>query len=108
MQHRRIRQQASASGDVKLPTSTSETVSPIEEEESVQVGDRVLLAFNDEPGRQHTIAVTADRTDEAMGVFSTDNRAGKALLGAMIEDEILIPWGEKSRSATILRIARPS
>jgi RNA polymerase sigma-70 factor, ECF subfamily len=31
--------------------------------ETVKVGDRVLLTFNDEPGRQHTIVVTADRTD---------------------------------------------
>lgn len=72
------------------------------------IGDRVLLSFNDEAGRQRTIIVTADRTDEAMGVFSADNRVGTALLGAMIEDQILIPWAEKDRNATILRIARPS
>ena len=64
--------------------------------------------FNDEPGRQHTIVLTSDRSDEVMGVYAADSRLAKALLGAMIEQEILIPWGQQVRYATILRIAKPS
>lgn len=66
------------------------------------------MHHNDEHGRQHTILIASDRADDAMGVYAAGHVVSRALLGAMIEDEIQIPSGEKARSATILRIARPS
>ncbi|HEV2223867.1 MAG TPA: AAA domain-containing protein [Candidatus Acidoferrales bacterium] len=84
------------------------TASILAEETFVEVGDRVVVTFNDEPGRQHTIVISADRTDESMGIYSTEHTLGKALLGAMVEDEIPIVLGDKTRSATILGIAKPA
>ena len=91
-------------------TSTTETrTTPIlSEEASVEVGDRVLVTFNDEPGRQHTILISADGTDPALGIYSKNHSIGKALLGAMVEDEISIALEDKVRIATVLGIERPS
>jgi very-short-patch-repair endonuclease len=82
--------------------------SVLEDEPSVKVGDRVLVTFNDEPGRQHTIVISADKTDETMGIYSKDHTVGKALLGAMAEDEISIGFGDNVRIATILGVANSS
>jgi len=82
--------------------------SVVEEEAPVEVGDHVLIMFNDEPGRQHTIVITADKTDEAMGIYSTNHTLGKALLGAIVEDQISFGLGDKVRTATILGIEKRS
>jgi transcription elongation GreA/GreB family factor len=72
------------------------------------LGDRVLVVFDDEPGRHHTLVISTDRTDAALGIYSVEHSVGKALLGAMVEDEIPIAIGDKTRNATILGIAKPS
>jgi very-short-patch-repair endonuclease len=93
---------------VDISKTESKAASILEEEAPVEVGDRVLVMFNDEPGRQHTIVISGDRTDEPMGIYSADHIVGKALLGAMPDDEILIAFRDKARTATILGIKKPS
>jgi very-short-patch-repair endonuclease len=89
-------------------TSKSEpgSDSPLKDEAQIAVGDRVLVMFNDEPGRQHTIVLSRDQTDEVMGIYSVDHIFGKSLLNAMIDDQISIPMGDKVRIATILGIKK--
>ncbi|MHB8755102.1 MAG: AAA domain-containing protein [Candidatus Acidiferrales bacterium] len=38
----------------------------VTEEIPIEVGDRVLVTFNDEPGRQRTVVISRDATDPAM------------------------------------------
>jgi very-short-patch-repair endonuclease len=85
------------------PSATSAA----DEEPAVEVGDQVLVMFNDEPGRQHTIKVSADNTDELMGIYSSNHSLGKAMLGAIVEDQISFVLAEKVRTATILGIEKP-
>ena len=86
----------------------SRATSTADEEPVVEVGDQVLVMFNDEPGRQHTIVVSADKTDEIMGIYSANHSLGKAMLGAIVEDQISFVLAEKVRTATILGIEKPS
>lgn len=90
-------------------TSKAEPKTPsiAAEEVPIEVGDRVLVAFNDEPGRQHTIVISPDGTDPAMGIYSVNDQVGKGLLGAMVEDEISIAFKDKARIATVLGIQKP-
>ena len=39
-----------------------------------------------------------------MGDYSADHRIGQAFLGAMIEDEIVLPWGEKLVMVTVTSV----
>lgn len=89
------------------PTETL-AIAELEEETSVQVGDRVLVSFNDEPGRQQTIVVGAGRTDAPLGIYSIDHEVGKTLAGRMVDQEISIPMENGVRRATILGIQKPS
>jgi len=86
----------------------AEPASIEEEDLPVQVGDRVLVSFNDDPGRQHTIVISADGTDSALGIHSIDDATGKALAGGMVDEEVSIPMENGSRKATILGIQRTS
>ncbi len=81
--------------------------STLTEEVGVDVGDRVVVTFNDEPGRQHTMVIRSDGGDPVMGIYSKDHPIGKSLIGAMVEDEILIPFADKTRTATVLGIEKP-
>ncbi len=92
--------------DIAETKSELETI--LSEECSVEVGDRLLVTFNDEPGRQRTIIITPDKTDPALGIYSGTHVVGKALLGAMAEDEISITFADKTRILTILGIQKPS
>lgn len=92
--------------DTSKPESQSAAVAA--EEAVVDVGDRVVVTYNDEPGRQHTIVLSRDRTDPSMGIYSVGHPVGRTLIGAMVEDEIPIPSGETNRTATILGIEKPS
>jgi len=91
-------------GDV--PRAEAEPPSPLKEEASVEVGDRVLVSFNDEPGRQHTIVISPDETDASLGIYTADHAIGKALAGAMVDDEVSIPMDNSVRRATILGIKK--
>jgi very-short-patch-repair endonuclease len=86
----------------------AEPASPLKEEASVEIGDQVLVSFNDEPGRQHTIVVGADGPDGGSGIYSTDHAIGTALAGAMVDDEVSIPMDNNVRRATILGIRKLS
>jgi len=80
----------------------------LEEDVPVQVGDRVLVSFSDDPGRQHTIVISANGTDAPLGIYSLDHAAGQALLGRVVDDEVPVPMENGHRTATILGIQKPS
>jgi very-short-patch-repair endonuclease len=92
----------------ELPSATPGPPSVQEDETSVDVGDRVLVSFDDEPGRQHTIVISASETDVLLGIYSADHAVGRALKGSMVEDEVSIPMNSGVRKATILGIKKLS
>jgi hypothetical protein len=79
---------------------------PAEEENTVEVGDRVLVAYNDEPGRQHTIRISATEHDPDMRIIGSDFPLAQALLGAAVDEELEIPAGGGKRIITVVRIEK--
>jgi transcription elongation GreA/GreB family factor len=75
----------------------------------VEAGDRVVLAYHDEPNRQRTIRLTANERedDPDMGIIFVGRPIAKALLEHEEEDVIDVVVGRGVRQATILRIERP-
>jgi transcription elongation GreA/GreB family factor len=86
---------------------TEAEATSVPEELPVQVGDRVLVSFNDDPNRQHTIVISTDGTDAPLGIYSIDDAIAKALAGRMVDDEVSIPMENGIRKATILGIQKP-
>jgi len=79
--------------------STSELMESV-----IEIGDRVMVAYDDPPGKQAVLVVAADEHDPAMGIFRHSSPTGKSLMGKTIDDEVIISVGERSKSATILAI----
>jgi very-short-patch-repair endonuclease/transcription elongation GreA/GreB family factor len=75
-----------------------------ETEPVVEVGDRVLVAYNDAPAIQVTLLIAADQHDPNMGIFKASDPAGAAFLEAAVDDEVIISLGDRTRLATILAI----
>lgn len=96
--------------------AAQETVSPkIEEirEEGigigdlmVEVGDRVLISYNDEPNLQHTIKISATQHDPDMKIIKKNMPLAQALLEAEVNEEVEIPAGGGTRIITILNIEK--
>jgi hypothetical protein len=96
--------------------ASQETVSPkIEEirEEGigigdlmVEVGDRVLISYNDEPNLQHTIKISAMQHDPDMKIIRKNMPLAQALLEAEVNEEVEIPAGGGTRIITILNIEK--
>jgi very-short-patch-repair endonuclease len=84
-------------------TPDSEPTSSLTEP-TIEVGDRVMVSYDDPPGQQAVLVVLADEHDPAMGRFSYSSPTGKSLLGKTIDDEVTISVGDRSRPATILAI----
>lgn len=82
------------------------TTSALADEASVEVGDRVLVIFNDEPTRQHTILIDPVRTDPSLGIYSVNHVVAQAIIGATVDDEISIELDTGPRKATILGIEK--
>lgn len=91
---------------VEMPESAKLEAEPAQTETElvVNVGDHVLVSYNDDPTHQVTLLVSSDQSDPSMGIFKSSDPAGKALLGAAVDDEVEITWGDRGRVATILGI----
>ena len=76
------------------------------ESRRIEIGDSVVLAYNDEPSHQRTIRISADLADPDMGILHKDKPISRALLGAEEEEELEIPAGGASRTVTIMHIEK--
>ena len=72
----------------------------------VEVGDRVLISYNDEPNLQHTIKISATQHDPDMKVIRKNMPLAQAMLEAEINEEVEIPAGGGTRIITILNIEK--
>jgi very-short-patch-repair endonuclease len=59
----------------------------------IEIGDRVLVFYDDPPSQQEVIVVAADQHDPAMGIFRSSSPTGKSLLGKAVDDEVTISVG---------------
>ena len=95
-EHRTI-EPGEARGSDAEPTSTP--MEPV-----VEIGNRVLVSYDDPTVQQAILVVAAEQHDPNMGIFKSSSPIGVALLGAAIDDEVTILIGDRSRLATILAI----
>jgi len=72
--------------------------------ETVQIGDQVLVSFEDDAQRHYLLTLKADQQDLVNGIISANDPAGQALLCKSTEDEIEIPWNGRQRRAVIVGI----
>jgi transcription elongation GreA/GreB family factor/very-short-patch-repair endonuclease len=70
----------------------------------IEIGDRVMVSYDDSPNQQAVLVVAADEHDPAMGIFRSSSPTGKSLVGKTVDDEVTISVGDQSRSATIVAI----
>jgi transcription elongation GreA/GreB family factor len=74
----------------------------------VEVGDRVLISYNDEPNLQHTIKISATQHEPDMKIIRKNMPLAQALLEAEVneEGEVEILAGGVTRIITILNIEK--
>jgi transcription elongation GreA/GreB family factor/very-short-patch-repair endonuclease len=70
----------------------------------IEIGDSVMVSYDDPPGHQAVIVVAAEQHDPDMGIFRSSSPTGTSILGKTVDDEVTISVGDRSRSATILAI----
>jgi len=93
--------------------SASAEPSPVEalvqeEAEFVEVGDSILISYNDEPQRKHTIRISDTEHDPEMRVIQAAQPLAQALLDGSVDDEIDFPAGGGKRTVTIIEIKKPA
>ncbi len=76
-------------------------------ERVVEIGDKVVIAYNDDPTTVKTIVLTHNVNDDPkMGIIFVGRPIGQALLGQAEEESVDLPTGDGTREATILRIEK--
>jgi transcription elongation GreA/GreB family factor len=84
-------------------TTDNESTSTLTES-VIEMGDRVMVVYDEPPGQQAVLIVAAHEHDPAMGIFRCSSPTGESLLGKTVDDEVTISVGDESKSATILAI----
>ena len=74
--------------------------------ETIEVGDRVLIAYNDDTGHQHTISISQTEHNPDMRVIRVGHPLAEALLGAVVDEELEIPAGGGKRVVTVVGIEK--
>jgi very-short-patch-repair endonuclease len=72
----------------------------------VEFGDRVLIAYNDEPGLRHTIEIGSSSHNPDMKIIDKNMPMAEALIDAEIHEEVEIPAGGQTRIVTIMGIEK--
>jgi transcription elongation GreA/GreB family factor/very-short-patch-repair endonuclease len=93
---RTIESSEPATAEIEPTSSQAESV--------VELGDRIMVAYDDLPGQQAVVVVAAEQHDPDMGIFRSSSPGGQSLLGKTVDDEVTISIGDSSRLATILAI----
>ena len=74
----------------------------------VEIRDRVLISYNDEPTLQHTIKISDTEHDPDLNIIRADMPIAQALIDEEINQEVEIPVGGKIRTVTIIGIEKAS
>lgn len=78
----------------------------IQKDSFVEIGDRVLISYNDEPTLQHTIKISATEHDRDLKIIRADKPLAQALIDGEINEEVEIQAGGKTRTVTIIGIEK--
>jgi len=90
--------------ELREPRMPDSEPSSTPSEPVIEIGDRVMVLYDDSPGQQAVRVVAAEQHDPVMGIFRSSSPTGTSLLGKNVDDEVTISVGERSRSATIVAI----
>ena len=101
----------SSSDDVEVTSSsegeTDEDASiELASEGIVELEDRVVISYGDEPNRQRTVVVSSMKDDPANGILSPSHPLAIALIGRSGEDEIEVATDTGARSVMIHAIEK--
>jgi very-short-patch-repair endonuclease len=93
--------------------STSETIrQPHQAEEVpddvVEIGDLVVICYNDNPGKPERWRITDRESDFDQRRLNSQQPLAAALLGRSVEDEVTIKVGDRERIVVIERIEKPA
>jgi very-short-patch-repair endonuclease len=77
-----------------------------DDSETVEVGDQVLVSFEDDAQRHCLLTLSGEKHDLINGIISASDPAGQALLGQSAEEEVELPWNGKRRRAVIVEIQK--
>jgi very-short-patch-repair endonuclease len=75
-----------------------------ESPEAVEVGDQVLVSFEDDAQRHCLLELSGGKPDLVNGIISAGDPAGQVLLGKTAEDEVELPWNGRHRRGVIVEI----
>ena len=78
--------------DVTEPQSP-ESESSVIREPVIEIGDQVMVAYDDQPGQQAVLIVSPEQHDPDMGIFKSSIPTSEALLGKTVDDEVTISVG---------------
>ena len=97
---------ATVAGEAAIPAPSPQPSETEAEAETIEVGDRVLIAYNDDTSRQHTIRISATEHDPDMEIIRVGYPLAQALLGAVVDEELEIPAGAGKRVITVVGIEK--
>jgi hypothetical protein len=107
MEHRVV----TPSGDIEPMAEEDLPLVDLEEdydpaEAAIEGGDRVMVNFTDDPVRYSTFVISDSTHHPAHGIYHVDDPVAQSLIGHTVDEELEIPFGEKIRTVTIVRIEK--
>lgn len=79
---------------------------PVGDDAVVEIGDLVVVRFNDEPGRPRRFRISASENRPDEGIVQWREPIAAALIGGCVDDEVEILAGGHTRTAVIERIEK--
>jgi transcription elongation GreA/GreB family factor len=73
---------------------------------AIEVGDLVVVRYNDAPERPLRVRLSTNENRPTEGIVHVEEPLGAAILGASVEDEVEVRVGSRSRTALIERIEK--
>ena len=95
------------------PTSAEEAVVPSEsvfadlDSTMVEVGDLVFIRYDDQPDRRLSIRLSDKENNPRDGLVHVNQPLGAAILGASLEEQVMVKIGDRIRTAVIEKIEKP-
>jgi very-short-patch-repair endonuclease len=73
----------------------------------VEVGDLVFIRYNDQPDRRLSIRLSDSENNPTDGLVHVSQPLGTAILGASLDEEVMVRVGNRTRTAVIEKIEKP-
>jgi transcription elongation GreA/GreB family factor len=73
----------------------------------VEVGDLVFIRYDDQPDRRLSIRLSDKENNPRDGLVHVSQPLGAAILGASLEEQVMVKIGDRIRTAVIEKIEKP-